>query len=469
MMSNPQGIASLAQTHFAEHAGLRSELAALYATGRTRPASWRIRQLAAIERLLDERADELASALAADLGRSAAEAWLGDLASTKAEAKYARKRLRLWMLPRPKTVPTHQFPALGWVRYQPLGTVLIIGPWNYPVYLALAPLVAAVAAGNCAVVKPSELAPVTSALLARLIPQYLDDAVRVVEGDAQTTQSLISAGFDHVFFTGGTGVGRKVMLQAAETLTPVTLELGGKSPVVVTADADLDVAARRIAWVKLMNAGQTCIAPDYVLVEASVRTALVTRLCEVIDVFRRDADAAGMRVVDRRQFERLASYLAGTSATVATGGEVDPETLSIWPTVLVDPDPTEPVMTDEIFGPILPVLSVESAAAAIDFIGTRPKPLAAYLFSRSRRTQRQFLADVDAGAVVINHVGMHVLAPQLPFGGVGDSGIGGYHGRYGFETLSHRKAVLYRPQHPDPTLAYPPYTPAKLRLMRRLF
>src|SRR6202790_2486489 len=254
-----------------DSARLLSDLRRVCHGGRTRCLEWRLDQLRGIERLVEEREVEIASALAEDLGRSAFESWLGEVASTKAEAVYARKRLKKWMRPRRAQLPLNQLPGRAWMQYEPLGAVLIIGPWNYPVYLSLAPLVAALAAGNCAVVKPSELAPATSAVLARLLPRYLDgDAVKVVEGDAAITQELLAAGFDHALFTGGTEIGRKIMAAAAPTLTPVTLELGGKSPVIVAADADIDVAARRIAWVKLLNSGQTCIAPDYVVADAKI-------------------------------------------------------------------------------------------------------------------------------------------------------------------------------------------------------
>lgn len=452
------------------HAALLGRLRAVHATGRTRSAAWRIRQLDAIERLVDECESEIAAALNADLGRSPAEAWLGDIASTRAEAAYARKRVRAWMLPRPKTLSLNQLPALGWVQYEPLGTALIIGPWNYPAYLTLSPLVAAVAAGNCAVVKPSELAPATSALLARLIPQYLDpDAVAVIEGDASVTQSLIAQGFDHVLFTGGTEVGRKIMAAAAPTLTPVVLELGGKSPVIVDADADLDVVARRLAWVKFLNSGQTCIAPDYVLVDANVRDALVEKLAKVIGEFRSAETDSALRIVNERQFDRLESYLATSTGSFAVGGGTHRDTLTIEPTVIVDPSVDDAVMTEEIFGPILPIVTVDCVETAFEFVRSRPKPLGAYLFSKSIAVQRRFLSRVSAGGAVINHIGMHVLSPQLPFGGVGDSGMGGYHGRYGFETLSHRKSVLLKPQRPDLKLVYPPYTSTALKIMRKLF
>lgn len=448
---------------------VRDQLHEVFATGRTKPLRWRLAQLAGIERLCREQEAAIAEALEHDLGRSAVEAWLGDIASTVAEAGYARRHLKKWMRRKRVSLPLAQRPGRGWVQYDPLGVVLIIGPWNYPLYLSLGPLVAAVAAGNCAVIKPSELAPATSALLARLVPRYLDgDAIKVVEGDAQTTQDLLAQGFDHALFTGGTEVGRKIMAAAAPTLTPVTLELGGKSPVIVTADADLDVAARRIAWVKLMNSGQTCIAPDYVLVDRSVRDALVTKIVDTVKAFRA-GESPSLRIVNERQFDRLASLIATTSGRIVSGGGTDRARLRIEPTVIVDPAPTDPVMAEEIFGPILPVLTIESADAAVKFVNDRPKPLAMYVFTKSTQTGRRLIDAIPSGGAVINHLAMHCLVPQLPFGGVGDSGMGAYHGRWGFEALSHRRAVLAKPSRPDPSLVYPPYTERALKLMRRMF
>ena len=366
-----------------------SEVRRVFATGRTRSLRWRLSQLEAIERLCDEREADIAAALHADLGRPAVEAWLGDIASTKGEAAYARKHLKKWMRRQRQPLPLAQWPGRGWIQHDPLGVVLIIGPWNYPVYLSLGPLVAAVAAGNCAVLKPSELAPATSAMLARLVPLYLDaDAVRVVEGDGQTTQDLLAQGFDHALFTGGTAIGKKIMAAAAPTLTPVTLELGGKSPVIVAADADLDVAARRIAWVKLMNSGQTCIAPDYVLAHRSIAAELTTRIVANVKAFRADDDSRGMRIVNPRQFDRLVSLIESSTGSVVTGGGFDRSSLTIEPTVIVDPSPDDAVMGDEIFGPVLPVITVESTTAAIDFVNRRPKPLALYVFTASRQLAR---------------------------------------------------------------------------------
>ena len=450
-------------------AGVLADLRRVFAAGRTRVLEWRLEQLRAIERFLDEREPEIAAALAEDLGRSPAEAWLGDVASSKGEAAYARKHVRKWMRRRRESLPLAQLPGRAWVQYDPLGVVLVIGPWNYPLYLSLAPLVAAVAAGNCAVIKPSELAPATSALLARLLPQYVDaEAVRVIEGDAATTQELLAAGFDHVLFTGGTEVGKKIMAAAAPTLTPVTLELGGKSPVIVTADADIDVAARRIAWVKLLNSGQTCIAPDYVLADHRIVADLVDKIVANVRDFRAGEVDPGLRIVNQRQFDRLVSLISTTDGKVVTGGRSDGATLRIEPTLIVDPSPTDPVMADEIFGPLLPVLTVESLDQAVQFVNSRPKPLALYVFS-SGQVGRDLIDRIPSGGAVINHVAMHCLVPSLPFGGVGASGMGAYHGKWGFDTLSHRRAVLSKPARPDPRLVYPPYSQRALTIMRRLF
>ncbi len=446
-----------------------AELRQVFGTGRTRELSWRLAQLEAIERLCDEREADIAAALHADLGRPAVEAWLGDIASTKGEATFARKHLKSWMRRRRQPLPLSQLPGRSWVQYDPLGVVLIIGPWNYPVYLSLGPLVAALAAGNCAVLKPSELAPATSALLATLVPLYLDaEAIRVVEGDGQTTQDLLAQGFDHALFTGGTEIGKKIMAAAAPTLTPVTLELGGKSPVIVAADADLDVTARRIAWVKLMNSGQTCIAPDYVLAERSIAKDLTDKIVANITAFRAE-DTGGLRIVNARQFDRLASLIDTTTGKIVAGGGYSRDTLTIQPTVILDPAADDPVMADEIFGPVLPVITVESTDAAIDFVNRRPKPLALYVFTASRRLATGLVDSIPSGGAVVNHVAMHCLVPQLPFGGVGASGMGAYHGRWGFEALSHRRAVLSKTIWPDPMVVYPPYTDRAIKIMRKLF
>ncbi|KRC54139.1 MULTISPECIES: aldehyde dehydrogenase family protein [unclassified Nocardioides] len=452
-------------------AGLDDLIARLrrtFASGRTRSYEWRRAQLEGIVRFLAERETEIAEALAADLGRSPFESWFGDIAPPKGEAELAIKQLRRWMRPQRRRVPLTQMPASARIQYEPLGVALVIGPWNYPVNLSLGPMVAALAAGNCVVLKPSEVAPATSRLMAEALPEYLDtDAFAVVEGDGPTTQALLALGFDHAFFTGGTEIGRKIMAGAADTLTPVILELGGKSPAIVTADADLDVVARRIAWVKLMNSGQTCIAPDYVLVHDSVKEQLVAKIRETIATFT--AEEGPKRIVNRRQFDRLAGYLEKTSGVVVEGGVTDPEALTITPTILVDPAVDEPAMTEEIFGPILPVRGFASVDEVIGFVNGRPKPLGLYVFSKDRSVADRLVEEIPAGGAVVNHCAIHYLIPSLPFGGVGASGMGAYHGEWGFQALSHRKSVAVKGFRPDPSIVYPPYGPKARALMRRLF
>ena len=450
-------------------AGVLAEVRTVFSTGRTRSIQWREQQLRAIERMCEEREAEISEALISDLGRSAFEAWLGDIISTKAEAVFARKHLRKWIKPRRQSLPLAQMPGRAWVQYDPIGVVLVIGPWNYPFFLCMSPVVAAVAAGNAVVIKPSELAPATSELIARLVPQYLDtEAVRVVEGAADVTQDLLSQGFDHALFTGGTEIGRKIMAAAAPTLTPVTLELGGKSPVLVLPDADLDVTARRIAWTKLLNSGQTCIAPDYILADRSIARELTDKIVATIAKFRADQPDQSLRIVNERQFDRLVSLLATTSGTIVTGGGSDRTKLYLEPTVIVDPAPDYPVMSDEIFGPILPIITVGSTDEAVAFVNARPKPLALYVFTASQDVGRELVDRMPSGGAVINHIAMHCLVPQLPFGGIGASGMGAYHGQWGFEALSHRRAVLSKPAKPDPGLLYPPYTDRAMKILRRL-
>lgn len=451
-------------------ADLVATLRTVHASGRTRPIEWRLAQLDGLARLVREHEDDITAALADDLRRDAPTAWIADIAPSLGEIEYARKHVKKWMRPLRRSLPLNQLPARGWVQYEPLGVVLVITPWNYPVYLALSPLVAAIAAGNCVVIKPSELAPASSALLADLLPRYVDpEAVKVVEGDGETSQALLAQGFDHVLFTGGTAIGRKILAGAAPTLTPVTLELGGKSPVFVAADADLGVAARRITWVKLMNSGQTCLAPDYVLVERSVRDRFVDTLLTTLAEFRAEEPEAGQPIVNDRQYERLTQYLEATKGTIAVGGVTSDADRTVQPTVILDPDPDEPAMCEEIFGPLLPVIAVDDVDEAIRFMNARAKPLAMYAFTGSKAVRRRIADEVPAGAVVFNHVAMHVLIPQLPLGGVGDSGMGSYHGEWGFWTFSHRKPVLSKAVKPDPRFIYPPYTQRALALMRRFF
>lgn len=447
-----------------------ARMRATYATGRTRDLEWRRRQLRALESLVVDNEEAIAAALKADLGRQPFEAWLADVASTAAEAADAAKNVGKWAKRRYRLLELSQLPGIGWVEYEPYGVVLVIGAWNFPFALTLGPAVGALAAGNTVVLKPSELAPASSALMAELVPRYLDqDAVAVIEGDGMVSQELIDQGFDKICFTGGTEIGRKVYQAAAAHLTPVTLELGGKSPVIVAADADIDVAAQRIAWTKLINSGQICIAPDYVLADASIRDELVTKIKAAVQTFEAEA-TGGKRIVNRRHFDRLAAAVAATEGEVVIGGGSNPDALELDATVVVDPSLTEPLMTDEIFGPILPIVTVQNLDEAIEFVNARPKPLAAYLFTKAKAVRERVIRDVSSGGMVVNHLIFHFATTKLPFGGVGPSGTGAYHGRYGFEEFSHRKSVLTKPTRPDlGKLIYPPYTDKAWKLARKLF
>ncbi|MEU3338223.1 aldehyde dehydrogenase family protein [Streptomyces sp. NPDC002144] len=425
-----------------------ARLRATFRTGRTKPVEWRTAQLGLLRRLLTENGPDLAAALHADLGKSAAEAHRTEIDFTIREIDHTLAHLAGWLRPEPAPVPAHLgADASAWTQYDPLGVVLVIAPWNYPAQLLLAPLVGALAAGNAVVAKPSELAPATSAAIARLLPAYLDtDAVAVVEGGVPETTALLAERFDHIFYTGNGTVGRVVMRAAAEHLTPVTLELGGKSPAFVDRDTDLEVVADRLARGKFLNAGQTCVAPDYVLTDPETAAALEPALRRAVEaLYGTDPKASGEygRIVNERHFDRLAGLL--DSGRVVVGGDHDRTVKYIAPTVLADVDPASPLMREEIFGPILPVITVPDLDKAIDFINDRDKPLALYVFSRSGETRARIAAETSSGGLGHGLPLAHLTVSDLPFGGVGESGMGSYHGRYSIETFSHRKAVLSKP------------------------
>lgn len=437
--------------------------------GRTRPLEWRRTQLEQLRKMLVENGDAWTRALYQDLRKPEVEAWATDISLVIAEIGLAQKNLRAWTKPESISTPMKLQPGKSWIVREPLGLVLIIAPWNYPVQLALAPLVAAIAAGNAAIVKPSEVTPNVSALLGALLPKYLDrECIACVEGGVAETTALLAERYDHVFYTGNGRVGRVVMQAAAKHLTPVTLELGGKSPCIVDADCDLDVAARRIVWGKFLNCGQTCIAPDYVLVHQSRHDALIEKLVANVRAFygadpKRSADLG--RIVNEAHVDRLAKLLE--SGTAVIGGEVDRADRWVAPTILRDVPPDSPVMQDEIFGPILPILAVRDVDEAIAFINGREKPLALYVFTSRPEVEQAVLSRTSSGGVCVNAVLWHIGNENLPFGGVGESGMGAYHGRHGFETLSHRRSVLKKSVKVDPSIAYPPFTKLKKALIKR--
>ncbi|MER6127931.1 aldehyde dehydrogenase family protein [Streptomyces sp. NPDC001795] len=448
-----------------------SRLRTAFDTGRTKPLIWRKTQLRALRRLLTEHEQVFTAALHADLGKNTTEAYTTEIGFTVNEIDHTLRHLDRWLRPRRVSVPLSLAPARARTVREPLGTVLIISPWNYPLQLTLAPLVAALAAGNCAVVKPSELAPATSAALAHWLPQVLDpQAVAVVEGGVAETTALLEQRFDHVFYTGNGTVGRIVMAAAARHLTPVTLELGGKSPAVVEPGADLATAARRIAWGKFMNSGQTCVAPDYILAIGETAAGIEPHLVAAIREMYGDDPATSAdygRIVNERHFDRLTTLL--TDGRTVTGGEHDRPARYIAPTVLADVTPDSAVMREEIFGPILPIVPVPDLDAAISFITERDKPLALYAFTASQRSKRRLTTETSSGALAFGVPNAHLTVPGLPFGGVGESGLGRYHGSYSLDTFSHTKAVLDKPLLLDTLrLAYPPFTRRKERVLRRV-
>jgi aldehyde dehydrogenase (NAD+) len=448
-----------------------SQLRATYESGKMRPIKERQRQLDGLLRFLKVREGEIEEALKDDLGRPSIEVYPTEIAFVASEALLARKKLKAWSKPARVATALVGQPGRSWIYHEPLGVVLIIGPWNYPVQLVLGPLTGAIAAGNCAIIKPSEVAPATSDLLARYLPDYVSpECVRVVEGGVAETTDLLAQRFDYIFYTGNCAVGRIVMEAAAKNLTPVTLELGGKSPCIVDQNADLEVAARRILWGKFFNAGQTCVAPDYVLAHEAIEDDLIKRMQKtVVEFFGEDPRESPDfgRIVNARHHRRLMKLLPGSGKLVA-GGAGDEKERYVAPTILREVPADSPVMADEIFGPILPVLKVKDIGHAISFVNARPKPLALYLFSRDERAQYRVLEETSSGGVTINHTLLHVAVPSLPFGGVGASGLGSYHGKASFETFSHRKSVLKKPTWFDPWFFYPPYNESKRRWMRRL-
>jgi aldehyde dehydrogenase (NAD+) len=453
-----------------DYAPMFADLESAFASDRTRSLNWRAEQLIALEKMMAECEQEFLDALHADLGKHAQEAWATEVSYVTADAAYCRRHLKRWSKRRRVPTPMLGKPGRSWIQPEPLGVVLIIGAWNYPAQLTLAGLAAAVAAGNCAVIKPSELAPSTSELIARRVPEYMDvDCIRVVEGGVVETTALLELPWDHILYTGGGKVGRIVMAAAAKHLTPVTLELGGKSPCLVLPDANLETTARRIAWGKFTNAGQTCIAPDYILTDADTEARLVPRLALAIEEMYganpETSDSYG-RIVNERHFERLSALIASGDPVI--GGRTNPATRYIAPTVLNNVATNSPVMQEEIFGPILPIVRCDGLEAAIEFIRAGDKPLAAYIFTRDEDAEAKFLDRVSSGNACVNDTMMFMTVDELPFGGVGGSGMGCYSGEHGFRTFSHMKAVMKRAWWPDVALRYAPYTDKKFNLLRKL-
>ena len=428
-----------------------------FASGRSKDINFRRTQLQKLRTAITENKSRILTALSADLSKPELEGYYEF--SPISEIDYALKHLRPWMKPRRAMTPLVSWPSQAEIRPEPLGVVLIISAWNYPFSLAICPLVNAIAAGNCAIVKPSEFAPHTSVVLAELIEEtFPKDYITVVEGDGAASQSLLAEKLDLIFFTGSGRVGKLVLEQAAKNLTPVVLELGGKSPCIVDKNCDLATTARRIVWGKFLNAGQICIAPDYVLVDRQIQAELTQQLLQEVKAFygedpEQSRDYA--RIINEKHFDSLIPLLE--EGEVLCGGRHNRETHYIAPTLIAGVTWESRIMQQEIFGPILPILGYGDIEEAIAQINQRPKPLALYLFSTDARVQHQVLHHTSSGSAVLNDTVMQVGMAQLPFGGVGDSGMGNYHGKAGFDTFSHYKSILKRPFQFDLNLRYPPY------------
>ena len=436
-------------------------------SGLTRPLSWRQQQLKQLSRFLEDHEKDLLDALQQDLGKCPSESQLTEIQFLKTDIKHSLKALTGWVKPRKVSNPMLAWPAKSVIVPEPLGSVLVLGAWNYPVQLTLAPVIAAIAAGNCALIKPSEHAEATAKVFEKHLVNYLDSAAfKVITGGVEVSQQLTELPFDHIFYTGGPQAAKAIMAAAAKNLTPVTLELGGKSPAVVLSDADITVTARRIVWGKYLNAGQTCIAPDYLLVEESMKDRLIDALREQIAQFYGDDPQQSNdygRIIHEQHWQRLTQML--DSENVVIGGDFDKRERYIAPTVIDGVSGDSSLMREEIFGPLLPVVSVKSASEAIEFINTKPKPLALYVFSKDKRMLKQFTQRVSAGNVCYNDTLMFMLNDNLPFGGVGQSGMGRYHGKWGFDTFSHLKPVMTRSFSFDVALRYPPYSKLKDKVL----
>jgi len=440
-----------------------------FADGTTRSIAWRINSLKKLKAAINENEALFLDALNKDMGKPAIEAYTSEIGFVLNEIDYALKKLHSWSRPRKAKTPLIWFPAASRVFPEPKGAALIIGPWNYPIGLLLTPLVGAIAAGCVAILKPSEMAAESSRAVADVIQKTFDESsVSVIEGGADIAGILLKEKFDHIFYTGGARVGKIVMAAAAKHLTPITLELGGKNPCIVDREVDCAVAARRIAWGKFFNAGQTCVAPDYLLVPSDLKASLLDKLEESIRAFygldpERSPDYA--RIINDRHFARLHDLMG--EGTVAIGGEENPENRYIAPTVIDNVGWKSRIMAEEIFGPILPVVEYTDLTEAIAAVNARPRPLALYFFSTNRTNRRRIIRETSSGGVCFNDTVIQITTPQLPFGGIGQSGMGSYHGRASFDTFTHYRSVMSRSLRLDLPLRYPPYR-TSLRVLKKI-
>uniref|UniRef100_A0A803PIC1 Aldehyde dehydrogenase n=1 Tax=Cannabis sativa TaxID=3483 RepID=A0A803PIC1_CANSA len=454
---------------------LVKELQGVFNSGKTRSYEWRISQLQSIEKMLEEKEKDITQALHEDLAKPYLEAFISEISTTKGSCKHALQELKEWMEPEKVKTSITTYPSTAEIVSEPLGVVLVISTWNFPFLLSLDPVIGAICAGNAVVLKPSEIAPATSSLLVKLFREYLDNsAIRVVEGAVPETTALLEQKWDKILYTGSARVGRIVMAAAAKHLTPVILELGGKCPAVVDSNIDLQVTARRIVTGKwALNSGQACIAVDYIITTKSFAPMLIEALKNGLkECFGENLmESKDMsRIVSKSQFARLVKLLDEdkVSDKIVVGGQRDENKLRIAPTILLDvPQDTE-IMKEEIFGPLLPIITVEKLEESYDIIKSKPKPLVAYLFTNNDQLKQDYVQNISSGGMCINDTVIHLTVPGLPFGGVEESGMGSYHGKFSFDGFSHKKSVMYRSFDGDASVRYPPYTPQKQRLLKAL-
>jgi aldehyde dehydrogenase (NAD+) len=442
---------------------------AYFKTGVTKEVNWRIQQIKKLLGLISKNEKAIAEALYKDLNKPEYESLSVEIGPVFADANYILRHIREWAEPEDVETSLFHLPGNSKVYKEPYGNVLLISPWNYPFLLTLSPLIGAMSAGNCVCIKPSEHSAHTSKMMEELINKNFDPGyIHVVQGDAAVTQEILKTRWDYIFFTGGTEIGRIIYQEAAKHLTPVTLELGGKSPCVVDKNVNVDLAAKRITWGKTINSGQTCIAPDYVFVHKDIKDKFITAVQNHIKKSYGEHPLENKdycKIINDRQYDRLKGYLK--DGEIVAGGKFNDEKRMLEPTLMLNPPKDSPVMTDEIFGPILPIFEYSDLDEVIQFINQREKPLASYIFSKNSRIREKFLTSVSSGGACVNDTVLHISSSSMGFGGVGESGIGGYHGKSSFDTFSHRKSVMHRMPHMlDPYLRYAPYSGKKMGLMR---
>ncbi|HMU45638.1 MAG TPA: aldehyde dehydrogenase [Chitinophagaceae bacterium] len=450
---------------------LSASMRSFFNSGKTKPYHFRREQLKKLKKAILDHEQDLYKALHDDLKKSPEESWVTELGFVVAEINAALKNLKTWMRPEKAGTNLLNFPSSSRIESEPLGVIFIVGPWNYPFMLLINPLVGAIAAGNCVVLKPSESAPATEAIMQKIIEEnFLPEYISYIKGEGHVVvpELINDFSFDHIFYTGSTAVGRSIYKMAAEKLIPVTLELGGKSPCVVEEDANIKVAAKRIALTKFSNAGQMCVAPDYVLVHESKKGELIEAIKAAIVKFFSDKPEESYnygKIINERQFKRIADYL--NQGKIIFGGRMIAEKLFIEPTILTDISLDSPVMEEEIFGPVLPVISFSDKEEAKKIIAKNPNPLAFYVFTSSRKNEEEWINSIPFGGGCVNNASWHLTNHHLPFGGRGFSGTGNYHGKYSFDAFSHKKAVMKTPTWFDPAIKYPPFK-GKLSLFKKI-